>query len=179
MALSSARFLRHRNSCSELRKMCWSNSNKIVWKDIGETAACRESISERSRGSKQLCGIGIRESCKDMWEMQLGRYTWSLSWRTLDGKERTRKFSKDCRWGYDVILFAFWQYQCARSMEDDWEEQLGRGRGWGKATGWVRANEGWQGHWSYMLGSTENLGECEVRVDDNNFSLEHAECGEL
>jgi len=37
----------------------------------------------------------------------------------LHAEEGTRKFLKDCRWGYDVILFAFWKYQCDRNMEDD------------------------------------------------------------
>lgn len=37
-----------------------------------------------------------------------------------------------------------------------------------------------EGQRNYVLGSIENIGgECQVRVDDYDFKLEHAECGEL
>jgi len=44
----------------------------------------------------------------------------------------------------------------------------------------VRASEDWKGTGTMFLGSTENMGgECEVRVGDYNFNLEHSDCGEL
>ena len=54
------------------------------------------------------------------------------------------------------------------------------GGGVGKTASQARANEDQKGPGTVLVGSTENMGgECEVRVGDYSFSLEHSDCGTL
>lgn len=50
----------------------------------------------------------------------------------------------------------------------------------GKTASQVRANEDKMDTGIMLLRSTENMGgDCEVRIGDYSFSLEHSDCGDL